>query len=54
VRYSEKPIAEAAMGAEKPANRDTQPVRKPSSGWKRRDRKVYSPPALGMAAPSSP
>ena len=36
IRYSEKPRAEAAIGAEKPTTRLIQPVRKPSAGWKSR------------------
>ena len=33
VRYSENPMAEAAMGAEKPTKNETQPERKPRTGW---------------------
>ena len=31
-KYSLKPIAEAAIGAEKPTKNDTQPLRKPKTG----------------------
>ena len=32
-RYSLQPMADAAMGAEKPTTKETQPLRKPNSGW---------------------
>jgi hypothetical protein len=53
-RYSLTPKAEAAMGAENPTIKDTHPLRNPRSGWYSLDRKIYSPPASGMAAPNSP
>jgi len=51
--YALTPMAEAAMGAENPTIKDTQPLRNPISGWYSLERKIYSPPASGMAAPSS-
>lgn len=53
-KYSEKPIAEAAIGAENPTINDNQPLKKPSKGLNNFDIKMYSPPASGKVAPSSP
>ena len=47
-------MAEAAIGAEKPTINDNQPLKNPSSGLKSFDMKIYSPPASGKVAPSSP
>lgn len=53
-RYSEKPMAEAAIGAEKPTINDNHPLKNPSRGLNSFDIKMYSPPACGKVAPSSP
>ena len=53
-RYSEKPMAEAAIGAEKPTINDNQPLKNPNIGLNSFDIKMYSPPASGKVAPSSP
>lgn len=53
-KYSEKPIAEAAIGAEKPTIKDSQPLKNPSNGLKSLVIKIYSPPASGKVAPNSP
>jgi hypothetical protein len=54
IKYSEKPIAEAAIGAEKPTISDNQPLKNPSNGLNSFVIKIYSPPASGKVAPSSP
>ncbi len=54
VKYSENPIAEAAIGAEKPTIKDNQPLKNPSKGLKSFVIKIYSPPASGKVAPNSP
>ncbi|MBA7581265.1 hypothetical protein ES708_23167 [subsurface metagenome] len=53
-KYSLNPIEAAAIGAENPTINETHPLRKPAKGWNNFERKIYSPPALGYAAPSSP
>ena len=47
-------MAEAAIGAEKPTINDSQPLKNPSNGLNSFDIKIYSPPACGKVAPSSP
>ena len=46
-------MAAAAMGAEKPAKKETQPVMKPQVAPKASVRYTYSPPELGKLMPSS-
>lgn len=53
VKYSEKPMAEAAIGAEKPTISDNQPLKNPRRGLNSFVRKIYSPPASGKVAPNS-
>ena len=43
-RYSCRPAATRAIGAVKPAKRETHPARKPTKGWMVRERNMYSPP----------
>ena len=45
--------AAAAIGAEKPAKKETHPVMKPHSGPKAWVRYTYSPPELGKLMPNS-
>lgn len=54
VKYSEKPIAEAAIWAENQTIKDNQPLKNPSKGLKSLVIKIYSPPASGKVAPNSP
>lgn len=54
VKYSEKPIAEAAIGAEKPTINDSHPLKNPRSGLNSFVINIYSPPASGNVAPNSP
>jgi hypothetical protein len=53
-KYSLKPMAEAAIGAEKPTMKEVQPLRNPKRGWYNSERNTYSPPACGIAVPSCP
>src|SRR5262249_53226394 len=52
-QYCPRAIAARATGAANPTVADTHPARKPTAGWKVRDRKLYSPPERGKAAASS-
>src|SRR5674476_1396372 len=53
-KYSLNPRADAAMGAENPTMKDTHPLKNPNRGLYSFERNRYSPPASGIAAPSSP
>jgi hypothetical protein len=53
-RYAWIPSAAAAIGAVKPASRETQPARNPAAGCTVNERKVYSPPLRGMRRARAP
>lgn len=46
-------MAASAVGAENPMVDDIHPDVKPATGWYIFERKLYSPPDLGSAEPSS-
>jgi hypothetical protein len=47
-------MAEAAIGTEKPAIKETCQLKNPLTGCQISERKQYSPPAYGIASPRLP